>query len=250
MRKENDEGIISIFIVFGMIFLLIFTINIYYIVKNKSQIQENKEFEIKKIYSDNYNELQETEYADSDEVIPVYNVEELNLVGTNNYVQIREKIYQCGRGKSYVLKDNIIIDINEKIKNNIIEACDYKLYSSTYYIDKNIYDIYYFKDGLYWKNIAYQKFDKDSSNILNDTKYTENEFSILREYNFKTGNNDFMLIWTDETGRFVYEESAEQILYQTKLNRLEEIDVFRNNQGNLNKTSGEYYLFVCIGNSI
>lgn len=250
MKNENEKGIISIFIVFGMIFLLIFTINIYYIVKSKSKIEEDKAFEIKKIYSDNYSEEQEMEYADNNEVIPIYNADELNLVGNNNYVQIREKIYQCGRGKSYILKDNIIIDVDEKLKSNMIEACDYKLYSLTYYIDKNIYDIYYFKDGLYWKNIAYQKFNGVSDKIVNDTLYTENEFFILKDYKFPQGNNKFMLIWTDENSKLSYEECIEQNVFQNRLNRLEEIDVFRNNQGNLNKTNGKFYLFVCVGNSI
>lgn len=250
MKKENEKGIISIFIVFVMIFLLVFTMNIYYIVKNKVKMENDKEFEIKKIYLDNYNEEQEMEYADNNEVIPIYNADELNLAGNNNYVQIRGKIYQCGRGKSYILKDNIIIDINEKLKSNMIEACDYKLYSLTYYIDKDIYDIYYFKDGLYWKNIAYQKFDKTDDNIENNTVYAENKFSILKDYTFEQGNNKFMLMWTDEKGKFSYEECIEQNIYQTKINRLEEINVFRNNLSNFNKSNGKFYLFVCVGNSI
>ena len=149
--------------------------------------------------------------------------------------------------KSYVLKDNIIVDIDEKLTNNTIGFNDYKLYSQTYYIDKDIYDIYYFKDNKYWKAIAYQEFSDDY--IINKTtSYTEKIFSIINDYNWEANNYNFMILWTDENGMLINYDMKMQ--YVNKIINVEDIEIFRKHENEIDRVKGKYYVFVGIGNSI
>ena len=74
MSVRNQNGIISLFTLFAMLFLLMFTINIYFALKDRAQIQEKKTLEVKEIYSESYNEIESAKFASSNEVIPIYKV--------------------------------------------------------------------------------------------------------------------------------------------------------------------------------
>lgn len=162
MKRKEEKGIISLFVLFSMMLLLVFVFTVYFLVKSKVQLRENETIELKNIYSKTINNLNDN--ALSNEVIPIYNIDELNIAGTRSYLKIKERIYQCGIGMSYMLRDNIIVDIDEDIITGRIKFNDYKLYSQSYHIDKFSYGIYYYKDNSYWKNLVHKKYNKSSQN--------------------------------------------------------------------------------------
>lgn len=245
---KNEKGVISLYVLFGMLFLLVFVLSAYIGIRNKLQLEEYKNLEVKEIYSKNIDVVESIEFAPSNELIPIYNISQFDVIGTGSYLKINNKIYQCGIGMSYVLKNDIIIDIDEDLKYRKVGFNDYKLYLSTYYIDKLSHEIYYYKDGSYWKCLAYQKFSEQENNVVKNKTYLQNQFSILGDYNIKS--NQFMMIWNDEDGNLGNVDIAKQALTQENITSINQIDVFNRNYQKLDKKSGEYYLFVNVGNSI
>lgn len=245
---KNQKGVISLFVLLAMLFLLILCLCIYFGIRSKLQIQEYKNLEIKELYSKNIDVVENTEFAASDELIPIYNINQLNVAGTGSYLKVNNKIYQCGIGMSYLLKNNIIVDIDEDLKYRKVGFNDYKLYASTYYINKLSYQMYYYKDGNFWRCIAYQKINEENCEIVKNKTYLQNQFSIIGEYELEN-KNQFMLIWNDDTGSLSNIEVKNQNS-TNKITNLNQIDVFNENYKYINKKNGEFYLFVNVGNSI
>lgn len=240
MKKE--DGVISLVVLFMMIFLLIFTLTIYSIVKDKNKLQDSKDLELYHIYSKNENEINENLYAENDIIIPIYNINDLKIAGTGAYSEIEGKIYQCSSKRNYELKNNIIIDVNEDLNSVNIGFNDYKFYSNNYYIDKSLYDCYYFYNNSYWKVIAYQKFEKDKTEeLVNNDIYENNKFSILKKFNFKSTELEFLNIIKNEKGEIsgIYQEIQSQIPKS-----LNEIKVFENHFNELDTEKGEFYLLT------
>lgn len=245
---RNEKGVISLYVLFGMLFLLVFVLSLYIGMKNKLQLEEYKALEIEEIYSKNIDIVENIEFAENNELIPIYNVNQFDVVGSGSYLKINNKIYQCGIGKSYILKNDIIIDIDEDLVYKRVGFNDYKLYTSTYYIDRLSHEIYYYKDGSYWKCLAYQKFSENENELVKNKTYLQNKFSIIGDYKFKS-SNQFMLIWNDEDRELKNKEIEKQTL-EGNITSLNQIDVFRKNYSKIDKKNGEYYLFINIGNSI
>lgn len=237
MKKE--DGIISLVILFIMLFLLLFTLTIYSIIKDKEKSQISKNIELEKIYLKNENDEKEKLYADQDSIIPIYNANELKAIGTGAYMEIKGKIYQCNINRKYELKNNNIIDINEDLNSVNIGFNDYKFYSDNYYIDKSLYDCYYFYNNSYWKVVAYQKFE-DNNKLINTDICENNKFCILN----KVGNYnelEFLNINKNEKGEIVG-------IYQEKQNiipkNIEDINVFKNHIKELDMKKGEFYILI------
>lgn len=51
MKNRDENGIISLFVIFSMILLLTFVITSYFFIKEKIKIKENENIEIEKLYS-------------------------------------------------------------------------------------------------------------------------------------------------------------------------------------------------------
>lgn len=245
---KNEKGVISLYVLFGMLFLLVFVLNFYTWIRNKLQLEEYKNLEIKEIYSKNIDFLEDQEFVPNNELIPIYNIKQIDVVGTGSYLKINNKIYQCGIGMSYVLKNDIIVDINEDLMYKKVGFNDYKLYLSTYHIDKLSHDIYYYKDGTYWKCLAYQKFDGEENNLVKNKTYLQNQFSLFGNYNIN--QNKFMMIWNDEEGNLVNVDVANQQSKTENITSINQVDVFTKNFSKIDKKTGEYYLYVNIGDSI
>ena len=245
-KLKSEKGVISLFVLLAMLFLLVFVLGIFTSLLNKKQTQELKIIELKEIYSKSFDN---NTYALDDELVPIYNVKELSLAGTGEYVQIKDKIYQCGRGKNYELKQNIIADIEEDLKLVNVGSNDYKLYLSTYYINKNDYEIYYYYKNYpetYWKNIVYQKFDKIDKGFVNSGTYTNNKFNIINEYPLSE-NMEYMMIWTDKKGELNNIKIEKQLNVPNTLNK---INVFNKYFKEIDMEKGEFYIFVNVGNRI
>lgn len=241
MKNKNEKGIVSIFVLFAMMLLLIFVFSIYSLVDNKLKENEKQNLNLLKIYSNKLDLIDSNKSADNSEIIPIYNINQLNIVGTGSFIKIDSQVYQCGMGMSYVLKDNIIVDIAEDLFTNRINFNDYKLYSQIYYIDKYIYDIYYYKDNTYWKNIYYKNFtEKDNS----DLEYSENQFSIIDKYENNNTEFEYMMIWKYDG---IY--NLAKSIQSEKANNLDEIIVYKENINKIN-VNGEIYIFINIGNKI
>ena len=58
-----------------------------------------------------------------------------------------------------------------------------------------------------------------------------------------------MMIWNDEDGNLGNIDIQKQTI-KGNVNSINQIDVFNKNYSKVDKKSGEYYLFVNIGNSI
>ncbi len=244
---KNEKGLISLYVLFGMLFLLVFVLSIYIGIRNKMQLEEYKNLELEEIYSKNIDIDKDIEFAENNELIPIYNINQFDVVGTGSYLRIKDKIYQCGTGMFYVFKDDIIVDIDEDLKYKKVGFNDYKLYSSTFYIDKLDYQIYYYKDNNYWKCLAYQKFNEESNDIVKNKIYTQNKFSVIGDYNLN-GDREYMMVWNDDESHLSNFEIKSQ--NSNNITSLNQINVFKDNIQKIDKNSGEYYLFVNIGNSI
>lgn len=251
MEKEsNQKGIILLFVLFAMLLLVIFCLTVYFMIRNKLQLQEYKSFEIEEIYSKEIDKIETLEYALNIDIIPIYNIYQLDIAGSGSYLKIDDVIYQCGRGMNYLLKDNIIVDIDEDLVTGKIGFNDYKLYSSSYYVEKSIYDIYYYKDQNYWKNIVYQKFGEDRDKPVENGTYLEEEFSILGDDNqiLNSKQYEFMVIWSDSDGNLTNQKSEIQN-FGDVLTSINQINVFTENYNEI-KNGTEFYIFLKIGNSI
>ncbi len=243
MRKNNEKGIISVFVLFAMIFLLLFVITTYYLIDNKMKLENSENTQLKKIYSKEMDVI-ENESNSNNEIIPIYNIDELNIAGTGSYFKIQNKIYECNIGKNYMLRNNIIVDIDEDIKTGRIDFNDFKLYSSSYHIDNFSYGIYYYKDGIYWKDIFYKDFE--TGNQTAKDNYTNSEFSIMDKYE-DLENYTYMMIWTDENNEFTNIEIMEQ---KNKAKYINQVKIYEKNYNALNKESGKFYILVNVGNKI
>lgn len=245
---KSEKGIISLFVLLAMLFLLVFVFGMYSMTLNRKRNEEFKNMELEKIYASNFNEVENYTYAQDDDIVPIYNIRELDSLGTGEYIQIKDKVYKCSRGKSYELKQNIIVDIKEDLDSAYIGFNDYKLYLPTYYIDKSYYDLYYYYDNEYWKAIAYQKFESRDKQLVKSGTYEESKFSILNEYNFGEQDNiKFMMIWSNKDGKLNRIEIESQNFKPTSLNQ---INVFNKHFNEVSKEKGEYYIFVSVKNSI
>lgn len=242
MKKE--DGVISLVVLFIMLFLLIFSLTVYSIISDKEKLQNSKNIELKQIYSKSENEVREELYVEDDTIIPIYNINELKVVGTGGYLEIKGKIYNCSINKNYELKNNIIIDVNEDLRNVNIGFTDYKFYLDTYNIDKSLYDCYYFYNNTYWKAVAYQKFEKASILIDKDI-YENHKFCDLKQ--LENVPLEFLIIIKNEKGEItgIYQEKQNRMP-----NRLEEIDVFKSHREEIDYKKGEFYILYNIGGQI
>lgn len=243
----KEKGFISIFVTFVMIFLLVFVLVSYNMVTTRLKNQKLKDIELQEIYSESFNDIEDYVYADSKDIIPVYNIKELNRVGSGDRIQIKDMIYQCGISNSYALKSDIWIDINEDLLTGLVEFSDFKLFNSLYSIDKGNKDIYYdyeYEDGNTWKTVAYQKFSEKDIELVTNKTYLQDKFSIVNSFDYKNLNDlTFMIIWSDEDGAF----NNLKIDKQSNIpSRLEEIKVFKDNYEYIDKQSGEFYVLVNI----
>ena len=235
---KNENGVISLFVLFAMIFLLVFSLCVYFGIKNRLNIQEYKTIEMQEIYS--RSGIEKIENAETNELIPIYNIDTLNIAGTGRYIKINNKIYECGIGRSYIFKDDIIVDIEEDIMSKRIEMNEYKLYSKTHYIDKNSYELSYYKDGAYWDLVVYQKFSEENNALVRNGRYLPNEFCDFSK--IKSGDKDILLIWNDEVGTLSNNIVKKQMI--SEITNINQINVFVENNQKIDKTKGEYYIFV------
>lgn len=244
MKKDNERGIISLFVLLSMLFLLVFVFTIYEIIDNRYKNDEYKNDELSKLYSKNMNEIHNAKYSKEDEIIPIYNIDEFNNIGTGRYMQIKDKIYECSRSKTYLLKENIIIDLKEDVMVSNYMFNVYKLYDETFDIevtgDNSLYFYYPNEKGNYWKNVVYQKFDNKNKEFVSKETVSENAFDIINSIE-NGGEYTFLIIWSNVDGSMSNIDISTQ---KKKPSSINDIEVFKTNRDSINTENGEYYILL------
>lgn len=252
MKKniKNENGAISLFVLLSMMFFLFFMLGAFTLVNRRNAAQVEALKQTQKIYEsgpsagDKYDAIFASSSTSS--VVPITNIEQLINVektfrnNTTIKYLIDGKVYTYTKGATYVLQDDIILDLEDTVdgKNNLGKVLvqdteteeykntiyDYVLYNSKYKVNLNGHSIYYKKDdGSLWKLVCYQNignssnhnlFSSDSANANYYGKsYNEMTFSILDEgispyshlwssIDDKNQNFEFMLMYNTDSGKF------------------------------------------------
>ena len=117
MRKQR--GSITIITLVTVLFMLAFLISTFMIVTNRRQAQAQKATEMKQIYEenlDNIEEIYEGYFADETEIIPIYTAEQLLRIATNKYIFADNKIFYCSANANYSLKNDIEFKVEDYIE--------------------------------------------------------------------------------------------------------------------------------------
>lgn len=255
MKKniKNQKGAISLFVLLSMMFFLAFMLGAFTMVNRRNATQVEALKEIEKIYGrgssakDTYDSIFAS--SSSSSVVPITNIEQLKNVEKTNrnnttikYL-INGKVYTYAQGATYVLQNDIILDLEDTIdgKNNLGQVLspntdneniiyDYVLYNSDYNVNLNGHSIYYQKDdGSLWKLVCYQNmgtspnyglFSSDSTQPNYQGKsYNEMTFSILDDgispyshlwssVNSNNQNFEFMLMYNNTNGDNMFDISG------------------------------------------
>lgn len=224
MRLKNQKGAISVFVLLAMLFFLVFIMSAYAVTARKVQTQTLSLSQLQYYYRKDADTIAATKYASSSN-IPIYNYEQLKLAGTNNYAVVDNKVYLFKSDATYQLKSNIVIDFDDYFSRSVVDDMvfvDWKLDTASgetsYNIKSNGYNIYYYKDGAYWKLVNYQNENLGDYNF-STSHYTtsikqEARYSVMSTitgYKYHDANNDgtadtyeFLLIYN--LGKYVNSE--------------------------------------------
>lgn len=244
-NKNNQNGAISLFVLISMMFFLAFILGTYTIASRRKSVQIQDLSDTQRIYSrtasakDQYDSIFLTDSTNS--LVPITNLEQLKIVknvydGTAKYKYfINGKIYTFEKDSNFVLKNDIILDLEDTIneKNNLQDIIyDYMLYNSSYNLNSNGYSIYYKKDdGSIWKLISYQNIGSiNSSNLFSSDSasanyygksYSSKLFSIMEDGISSYSNNWICLDNTTRNFEFMlmYTRTSSQIFDTSKYNR-------------------------------
>lgn len=222
---KNQKGAISLFVILAMLFFLAFMLGVFSITTRRNSAQLEAVRETAKIYSSGIdaNSIYDTMVATQSSVVkPISTFEQLKKQKeimestsgiTANYT-INGELYRYDKDSSYMLANDIIIDLNNSangIHNQANTAIyDYMLYDKTKYkIYLNNHNIYYrLSDGSLWKCVFYQDIgtsaesaNKFSSNVEAGKSYNATKYSIL-----DNGLEEFRHPWTNSSGSEVYFE--------------------------------------------
>lgn len=151
MRKrklKSQKGAISVFVVMAMLFFLFTVLGVYMITSKRAQTQSES---IDMIQNKYYEEGEEKEKYDSKlatdgKIIPIYSKEQFWSIGTNEKVEIEEKIYTFSPTAVYQLQNDIIINIKTDLT---------KAKFNQYTINKNNYDVLYYYEENYYTLLNY-----------------------------------------------------------------------------------------------
>ncbi len=142
----NQTGAISLFVLLSMMFFLLFVLSVFSFVSNRAQIQTMTLTELQSIYQKDMESLKTIRYASGDEIIPIYTLEQYELIGTGNAAQINGKVYTLNEESSYVLKSDIIVPLEEyEVQTNdgtmVIEGEELVTYPDIYTIDQTNFNV-------------------------------------------------------------------------------------------------------------
>lgn len=206
MKKlcKNQNGAISAFVMLAMVFFLVTILGIYMISSKRAQTQsESLEIVQAKYYTEGEeNEKYQAKIAQSADKIPIYTKEQLWAMGSDKAVEIEGKVYDFSKNdfSQYELKNDIVINIDELGEHQISEPNG---------IQKNSFEIYYYKEGKYYipssSNVAdltvngkYFKYKNISQGLGYVTNGIVTHYDGIR--NMENGHDTSSTIWKDLSG--------------------------------------------------
>ncbi len=121
IKLKSQKGAITLYVLIAMLFLTMFLMGIYVIQTNRHQTQLEANAEIRKKYDPSLNEIDVyNSLFSNDAVVPIYTMEQLGKIGSNETVVINEengKRYVFGNSnRTYVLMNNLqrsVANIND-----------------------------------------------------------------------------------------------------------------------------------------
>ena len=194
-KLKNQNGAISLFVMLSMLFFLMFMLGAYTIVNRRNQAQVQATTQLKSLYSSKTAQLSseyKTNFAESDEVIPISNATEFSLIATGKSFEKDGKIYTCKTNGKYQLTNDIIIDIDNDIAGKEFNFSEYVLYNNgnstdTASIDTANYQVLYYKENAYWKCLVYQNVS-ESKGLFNEddnSDFSKSDFNTTWIFNSK-----------------------------------------------------------------
>lgn len=122
---KSEKGAITIVVLATMLFLLSFLMSSYMIVTNKAKKQKELSNEIQEMYKnhDNLNEIYNS-YINND-IIPIYTVEQLLKIGSEEYLVIDNKYCKMTLNAIYALMNDLSFDVLKDEALTILEGANW-----------------------------------------------------------------------------------------------------------------------------
>ena len=129
-RLKSEKGVITMITLVTVLFMVSFLISSYIIVANKVKTQKEMMAETKSIYEPKTS-MEEiyNSYFSNENIIPIYTVEQLLVIGNNQQVNINGKYYKFSNNENsvYVLMNDIELNaIDLGLKNNWVPIYENK----------------------------------------------------------------------------------------------------------------------------
>lgn len=211
---KDQKGAISLFVILAMLFFLAFILGAFSITSRRNATQLEAVRETAKIYSSGVdaNTLYDSMLATTpNTTIPITTFEQLkeakrieeSATAIQTNYTINGKLYTYKKDASYVLANDIILDMTSEINGKSdITIYDYLLYDKeNYNINLNNHNIYYrLSDGSLWKCIFYHNIGTTNnknlfiSNSEAGKSYKADKYSIL-----DSGIDEFRYSWSTNT---------------------------------------------------
>ena len=108
INPKSQKGAIALMVLITMLFLMTFLLSLYIGTSNKAQMSTETTKEIEKKYN-NIGDLDiiYNSYFATEDVIPIYNVDQLKKIGSGERIEIDGKIYAFLSNSNYILKNDL-----------------------------------------------------------------------------------------------------------------------------------------------
>lgn len=108
INPKSEKGAVTLVVLIGMLFLTVFLMSVYIKISNEAQ----GSLETTKQIAEQYNNIEDGEliydsYFANTDIIPIYTVEQLKKIGSNEKILIDEKIYTFSPDAYYTLKSDL-----------------------------------------------------------------------------------------------------------------------------------------------
>lgn len=117
---KSEKGAITLVVLVSMLFMLSFLMSAYMIVSNRAQKQREISSQIQKIYRDDQdlNELYNNYINDG--IIPIYTVEQLLKIGSEEELLINNKYCKMTWTATYALMEDLEFDVSSEEVSDIL----------------------------------------------------------------------------------------------------------------------------------
>ena len=108
VNPKSQKGAITLIVLVTMLFLMAFLMSLYIRISNKAQTSVETTSEIAKKYNniDDADTIYNSYFATED-VIPIYTVEQLKKLGSGEQIEIDGKIYNFSANATYIIKNDL-----------------------------------------------------------------------------------------------------------------------------------------------